>query len=117
MKDLEELMRQTHEIVQRIDATTIEHAQSLESITRGIGDMNRIAHNTEKMATSLEKITDRAMTALEGKSSRDYRLQVGTFVLVGVLLIIMVVAWTRSDFSAIVNKEGGAIHAGKGGEN
>lgn len=98
------LLRDILSTVNRIDDRTEGHSGNLEQISQSMDAMSRIDTNIERMATTLDKITDRAMTILEGKgviTIKSHLLTLTTsIVIVGLMFVIAIVAITKTNFSA-----------------
>jgi hypothetical protein len=116
LEDLKQMAQESHIILKRVDERTDLHGKELRFIREGMANVALIAENTGKMANTLERVTDRAMSALENKSTRDNKFNNLVVVMLGLLLIVAIVSWFKGDFSASIKTDGATFHAGPGGK-
>lgn len=100
MEELKALTREALSILKEIDKRTSAHSNDLHAISENIRPMTNIDANIQRMADTLETITDRAMTALEGKGSVPIKSHIISLIVIGAMFIIGIVAATHTSFSA-----------------
>lgn len=114
MEELKELTREALKILKEIDKRTSVHSSDLHNISESIRPMTNIDANIQRMADTLETITDRAMTALEGKGSVPLRSHILSLLTIAVMFVIGIVAATHTSFNAETSSGAKAnIQAGK----
>lgn len=115
MADFEELKsiaQESHVILRRVDERIDSHGKELRLIREGMANVKQIADNTGKMASALERVTDRAMSALEKENKREGVVVTTVIGLLGALLLILMVSFSRTDFSAHISPTEAKVHAG-----
>ena len=100
MEELKALTREALAILKEVDKRTSLHSSDLHQISENIRPMSNIDANIQRMADTLETITDRAMTALEGKWSVPIKSHLLSIAILGLMFIIGIVAATRTNFNA-----------------
>jgi hypothetical protein len=117
----DEVLRKLSELLQiseRIDERTDWHTVSLEGIgvsmkalqTASVEQSRQIAVNTERIATSLERFADKALSAAIAKTERDFnddknhswdwKVAMAALVCLGIITGLLILAYTGKDFRA-----------------
>lgn len=112
MEELKSIAQESHVILKRVDERIDSHGKELRLIREGMANVKQIADNTGKMASALERVTDRAMTALEKENKREGVVITTVIVILGILLLILMVSFSRTDFTAHVTPTETKVHAG-----
>lgn len=100
MEESKTLTREALAILKEIDKRTSAHSSDLHQISENIRPMSNIDTNIQRMADTLETITNRAMTALEGKGSVPLKSHILSIVILGLMFVIGIVAATHTSFNA-----------------
>ena len=100
MEELKTLTREALVILRKIDERTSIHSNDLHQISENMRAMNNIDSNIQRMADTLETVTSRAMSVLEGKGVISLKSHIITICIVGLMFILFAVAVTKTSFSA-----------------
>lgn len=100
MEELKALTREALVILRKIDDRTSGHSTDLHQISENMRTMNSIDSNIQRMADTLEAVTNRAMTVLEGKGVVSIKSHLITICMIGVMFILFAVAVTHTSFNA-----------------
>jgi len=87
-------------ILKKIDERTSGHSTDLHQISENMRTMSNIDTNIQRMADTLESVTDRAMKVLEGKGVVSIKSHLVTLCIVGLMFILFAVAVTHTSFNA-----------------
>jgi hypothetical protein len=109
--------------IDQIDERTKSHTTFLENMrvdmralqAASVEQSKAIASNTDRIASSLEKFADKALTAAIAKpqSSFDLRLGIMAVICIGIITGIFILAFTGKDFSAKHDGRGTELNVGK----
>ena len=83
-------------IVRRIDQRTDDHSGDLHEIASGMSTMSKIDINIQRMADSIEKITQKAFDSMSGRTFISIKAHSITLAIVGAMFLVTIFAITKT---------------------
>lgn len=99
------------DFMKRLDDKSDLHTNGLSSLHERIRALDPIAKNTERIADSLENITNRAFRVLEKKHQTDWKVAALITLCAGVITGVVVLTLTGTSLKAAHN--GTSVEVGK----